>query len=70
MAVDNPRGEMITISNLSSGMAGSGGKKRKGGTARQRKMMALQNDANKTQAKFETLAERVYINWMQTIAKP
>ena len=30
----------------------------------------LQNDANKTQAKFETLAERVYINWMQTIAKP
>lgn len=30
----------------------------------------LQNEANKTQAKFETLAERVYINWMQTIAKP
>jgi len=29
----------------------------------------LQNEANKTQAKFETLAERVYINWMQTIAK-
>ena len=29
----------------------------------------LQNEANKSQAKFETLAERVYINWMQTIAK-
>lgn len=48
MAVDNPRGEMITIPNPTSGIAGSSSKKPKKGTARQRKMMVSQNDVNMT----------------------
>ena len=30
----------------------------------------LQKDAKLNQSKFENMAERAYINWMQTIAKP